>query len=222
MSIYLFYHICCTDSAFGIVKDQITKIIFSGLYKKVTKIYCCLVGTNPYILNDISKILEQHGTKFSILAYGQNDTTFERFTLNRIKALVQPEDKLLYLHTKGVSHTVSQAIQSIASWRTSMEYFLIARHEQCLADLDTHDAVGIMWHGTHQPQFKGVNYMHFSGNFWWTTGAYFKTLPEKIGEEYWDPEMYIGKGNPKVRVYYDPVGFNPYADVIQPRSYVDT
>ena len=222
MSIYLFYHICCTDAAFAIVKDQITKIIFSGLYDKVTKIYCGLVGINPYILNDISRMLEQHGNKFAILAYGQNDTTYERFTLTKIKALVQPEDKILYLHTKGVTHTESVPRLSVASWRNMMEYFLIGRYEQCLADLDTHDAVGIMWHGTHQPQFKGVNYMHFSGNFWWTTGAYYRSLPEKIGDEYWDPEMYIGKGNPKIKCYYDPPGFNPYRDTVQMRRYIDT
>jgi len=222
MSTYIFYHICCTDSAFGIVNDQITKIIYSGLYDKVTKIYCCLVGVNPYILHDISCILEQHGNKFAILAYGQNDTTYERFTLTKIKELVQPADKILYLHTKGVTHTESVPRLSVASWRNMMEYFLIGRYEQCLADLDTHDAVGIMWHGTHQPQFKGVNYMHFSGNFWWTTGAYFRSLPEKIGDEYWDPEMYIGKGNPKIKCYYDPPGFNPYRDTVQMRKYIDT
>jgi hypothetical protein len=64
--------------------------------------------------------------------------------------------------------------------------------------------------------------MHFSGNFWWTTGAYFTSLPEKIGDEYWDPELYIGKGNPKTKCYYDPLGFNPYRDTVQMRQYIDT
>ena len=221
-SIYIFYHIYCNEETHAIVRDQLTKIIFSGLYAKVTKIYCCLTGDNAYILTDISRLLERHGTKFSIVAYGHGDTTHERFTLSRIKSLVTDADKILYIHNKGTTHKDPCAIASIASWRTMMEYFLIHRYEQCLRDLDILDAVGIMWHGTHQPQFHGVNYMHFSGNFWWTTGAYFKTLPQDIGSEYWDPEMYIGKGNPRIKCYYDPPNFNPYGDVVHMCEYIDT
>jgi len=45
---------------------------------------------------------------------------------------------------------------------------------------------------------------HFSGNFWWTKGSYFKTLPKdaegnlNIGNGYLDPENFVFKGeNPK-------------------------
>lgn len=32
---------------------------------------------------------------------------------------------------------------------------------------------------------------HFSGNFWWTRGNYFLSLPPTIGSEYLAPEQYI-------------------------------
>lgn len=37
---YIFYHICCLDGIESIVKEQIERIIFSGLYEKVDAIYC--------------------------------------------------------------------------------------------------------------------------------------------------------------------------------------
>ena len=42
--IYIFYHIFCNKYTLEVVKDQINKIIFSGLYNKCTKIYCFLTG----------------------------------------------------------------------------------------------------------------------------------------------------------------------------------
>ncbi|KAK9904321.1 hypothetical protein WJX75_009107 [Coccomyxa subellipsoidea] len=38
---------------------------------------------------------------------------------------------------------------------------------------------------------------HFSGNFWWATGAYLLTLDPKIGDLYHDPELFIGSNAPR-------------------------
>ena len=46
---YIFYHIYCNQSTVNIVGDQATKIIFSGLYKDVNKIYCFLTGKKENI-----------------------------------------------------------------------------------------------------------------------------------------------------------------------------
>ena len=32
---------------------------------------------------------------------------------------------------------------------------------------------------------------HFSGNFWWTTGAHYLTLPRQIGDDRHAPEFHI-------------------------------
>lgn len=220
-SIYVFYHICCKSGIEEIVRDQLTKITFSGLYDRATTIYCCLVGAPMADLLHICNVINQYGSKFIILDKSEHDTTYERFTLTKIKDIVTPEDKFLYMHSKGVTHYNKPPYLSVSTWRTMMEYFLIRHYERCITDLDTCDAVGIMWHGTHQPQFKRQNFMHFSGNFWWTTGAYFHRLPDEIGSEYWDPEMYIGKADPRIACYYDPLGYNQYRDIIWPSGYID-
>jgi hypothetical protein len=38
---------------------------------------------------------------------------------------------------------------------------------------------------------------HFAGNFWWSTGKYFLSLPKKIESGYCDPESYIFLKDPK-------------------------
>ena len=44
---------------------------------------------------------------------------------------------------------------------------------------------GIVWAQRH----------HLSGNFWWTKGVYFLSLPAKIGPEYTAAEQYILMNN---------------------------
>jgi len=73
-----------------------------------------------------------------------------------------------------------------------MEYNLISRHEECAKLLNTCDIVGV----AYKDILIGP---HFHGNFWWSKVSYFKKLPEKIGDNYTDPEAYVFKGpSPKV------------------------
>ena len=116
MSIYIFYHIYCNEKTESILKDQINKIIFSGLYDTVEIIYLFLAGEQEYI-NKYKKILDMSGKKFKIAKEGVNDTTYERFTLSSIKKYIKREDKFLYIHTKGVGNSSDQ----IYYWRTYME-----------------------------------------------------------------------------------------------------
>jgi len=73
-----------------------------------------------------------------------------------------------------------------------MEYFLIYKHNDCIELLNEYDTVGINY----------IDKLHYSGNFWWTKGSYFKKLPEQIEDYYTAPEDYICKANPKVKVLY--------------------
>jgi hypothetical protein len=106
-SIYVFYHICCKSGIEEIVRDQLTKITFSGLYDRATTIYCCLVGAPMADLLHICNVINQYGSKFIILDKSEHDTTYERFTLTKIKDIVTPEDKFLYSHKTLVTPRVA-------------------------------------------------------------------------------------------------------------------
>jgi len=191
---YIFYHVFCNKNTYDILEDQTNTIISSGLYDKITAIYCCLVGEPEYIAS-IKDYLGGLGEKFKILAEGPDDKTYERFTLEKIKKHVNDTDKFLYIHTKGVG---KPGDRSVYLWRTWMEYFLIRKYQTCLDQLDTYDIVGVGYK-FDIPHLGKLVGPHFSGNFWWSTGAYYKTLPDSIGEHYNDPESYVFLGNPKYK-----------------------
>ena len=190
-NVYVFYHIYCNNNTSAVVKDQVAKIIFSGLYERVTEVKCVLTGEEGH-MGPIRSFLNDSGVKFKIQAEGVGDTSYERFTLNQIQSAVKDGDKFLYIHSKGVSAKYT-GTDNIYWWRTWMEFHLIHRFKECLDALDRVDLVGV----GYTTKMIGP---HFSGNFWWTTAKYFSTLPKKadgslnIGDNYTDPENYIFKG----------------------------
>jgi hypothetical protein len=206
--VLVYYHIYCNEHTLPIVIDQITKIIFSGLYEKVDAINCFVAG-NPSYIQSIVTYIQQQGAKFLIREIGENDTTYERFTLLKIAPEIMPDDKFLYLHSKGVTRPSSQPV---FAWRNLMEYYCIAKHENCIDKLNTYDIVGVLWN--QYPQ------SHFSGNFWWSTGKYFLSLPKYIDNNYISPEMYIGTNNPSYYSFYQ-TDCDLYYISIHSKSFID-
>jgi hypothetical protein len=212
--IVVFYHIYCNEHTFDVLKDQINKIIWSGLYQRCSNIYCFLAGQEKYI-HICKDYIKECGNKFTIEDIGINDTSYERFTLLKIKNYLQPNTKFLYLHTKGITQTNS----NVENWRYLMEYFLIGKWRDCIQELNNHDTVGVNKLGPK----KDWHTEHYSGNFWWATSDYFNKLPDEIGDEYTDPEYYICLKNPKAseifnsnygprRHYDEPFPLNKYLD----------
>lgn len=206
--IHIFYHIYCNKNALDIITEQTQHILISGLYNSVDNIYCFLTGESEYIQQCINYI-QILGNKYKIAEVGENDRSYERFTLLKIKQYIKSGDKLLYIHNKG---TTKLDLLEIKYWKLYMEYFLMTHHKQCIKDLDEYEAVGIMWHTNPAP--------HFSGNFWWTTADYFFKLPNYIGLSPTDPEFFIAYAKPKYKSYSD-TELNLYHSKIFPLFYVD-
>ena len=119
------------------------KILFSGTYDRVSSIKCFLAGV-PENIEEIREYLSHIGSKYTIAAEGPNDTTYERFTLERMHGIVHPNDKVLYIHSKGTSHTSEEYRDKIFWWRTWMEYNLIFKSTECISALGTYDIVGAL------------------------------------------------------------------------------
>jgi len=214
MANYIFFHVYCNKNTFRILVDMISKIIYSNLYHSVDKIYTFLTGEVKYINQCINYIINC-GKKFDITEIGINDNTAERFTLLKMKNYLKDEDKFLYIHSKGVIRSIEHEMTCyINDWRYLMEYFLITKFELCLKELDNYDVVG-------------VNYKnHFSGNFWWSKGVYFKTLQNFIEDYYTAPEDYIFKttvGSPKIKCLHSSglEGFGHYYNGYPWCKYID-
>ena len=164
MGIYCFIHVCNKTIGLLVFKQQLLKIINSGLYKKLRKIYIGYLG--EYCL-EFKELLFKYD-KLHLIFYSKDLSLMEFPTLTELHRFCcesYENHKILYIHTKGVRFPKSIYL---SDWRNYMEYFLIEKHTICLNDLDTYDALGV--------NFKSNPWCHFSGNFWWTKSDYVKKL----------------------------------------------
>ena len=117
---------------------------------------------------------KEFGKNIILTNYSIDNTLFEIPTINKLHEFSKNfyGNKILYLHTKGITHTN----KCIDDWIEMMLYFLL--QEKCLTlDYDT----------------IGCNYQnypnHYSGNFWWAKTDYLARLPvcgnKKMDAEFW-------------------------------------
>lgn len=126
-----------------------------------------------------------------------------RRTLRWIRdyAANNPDDYILFFHSKGVTNLKKEGIvyEAVADWRRYMEYFVIDRWKDCIAKLDEgYDACGVLWNKDTPLGYRP----HFSGAFYWAKGSYINTLDHSYLEIDWrfGGELWIGT-NPNANVY---------------------
>lgn len=218
MAIKVFFHICCINNALTIVRDMVRSIHFSGLYDDAESIYCYIAGEEG-IIRDMTSFLENSGQKFMVMKIAPYDSSYERLTLEDIHNHVTAEDKILYIHSKGVSkHSVDniQQAENVSDWCYLMMYYLVRHYRICLEKLENYDTVGVNYNPLPDK-------CHWSGNFWWVRGDYFLTLPIKIGPEYHAPELsFLFVNNPRFHEMHASTGYNLYHQRYPPLKYVDT
>jgi len=153
----------------------------SSFYKK-PKIHCFISSCNTrgtkrldHLLQEIKKI-EFHSVNIinigpeleyqGVENYSKNPELFEIPTLNKIISFSEqnPGDFVLYVHTKGVSH--SDTYHELNDWIDMMLYFLIDSF--AIEMLYSFETVGCNFNEKPHP--------HFSGNFWWARTDYLKKL----------------------------------------------
>ena len=85
----------------SIVKEQCSRILFSGLYERLEKIRCYAIDTNGNNEEKCSSLLKRYGKKFSLESVSREGD--EWFTLKHLENGIEEEDKILYIHSKGVT-----------------------------------------------------------------------------------------------------------------------
>lgn len=205
--IQIFYHICCMNNWKDIFIQQITKIIYSGLYSRVKTINLFII-TCGLAIKDIAPFVYRFGNKIRIREYIENDD--EMFALTKIHDYITDKTKLLYIHTKGVTrwgtssytigdrvHSIPNIYQNIEDWRHFMEWHLIAKFDQCIKLLDNYDTVGVNFIGNfNTSSANGLTIpKHYSGNFWWARGDYYRLLPRDRSTPGASSEVYIIASN---------------------------
>jgi hypothetical protein len=199
---YIYIHVTCLNHYKDVFEKIINKIKDSGLYDNVTKIFVSIIGNSNLIIQD---------PKVEILYRGPLGQ-YEVETINRINV---PDDNLpiLYLHSKGVT---KPHIKQINDWTDLMLYYLIDEWKMCLECLKEYDTVGVNLHSKPIPGYSG-NYVHYSGNMWWTTGKHLKNIGKLHMKTYLDSEMYICKKGNHLGLWDSKV--NHYFEYYPPENY---
>jgi hypothetical protein len=214
-SVKVFYHIYATGSpeVISVIQNQISKLQTSSLTNIASGIYVCLSGNNQENYDKVASYIQSLPSPFILYKPEFGDTTWEKFTFRRMIEIIQPEDKVLYMHSKGTNNRNP----NIESWVECMLYFLCDHHTFCINALDTHDIVGAIWReqcNTTPP--------HFSGNFWWTRGDYFLDTYSKFKDtlvDRWSDEFLITRNSPRVKVLFDDKQTDWYHRNISPEEF---
>jgi hypothetical protein len=185
MKKYCFIHSCnLFNNKSNILNYLIEKIINSKLIDELEEIFIYNIGI-PLNNN------EYDNNKINIINYSENINLFENPTINKIKAFSDnnPNCYILYLHTKGISYDQTTLFYTkINDWIELMIYFLIDQFKICFEKMnENYDTIGCNLNDDiHNPK-------HYSGNFWWASTNYIKTLPyvDEINPHKMTPEFWL-------------------------------
>ena len=186
------------------------KIRDSGLYDKVKEIRCGVLGAygDTTVFDDPKIVIAGRSADLQL---------YETSTLNLLHEHAQQEEfRVLYLHTKGVSHPLgTRHHDNVSDWVNYLCHFNISQHETCLEYLRTHDGVGVNLQGEVFPDT-----LHYSGNFWWSKSQYLRTLEPCVRSSHNAPEFWLTETRKGSYMSLWTSGVNHYDDPYPASRYV--
>ena len=116
---------------------------------------------------------QYNSRKITVINHSETTEFFENCTLRNIYLFAQqyPDKKILYLHSKGVSHSRENkdSYEIVKKWVDFMLWGVCNRY--CISLLDYVDTVGVQHHNGGA---MGCGF--WGGNFWWATSSIFKKI----------------------------------------------
>lgn len=217
MKIAIFYHIAQIGLSAFIYQSQLHRLYASGLIQEADYIHFGVNGDQE-LFNVPKKAIIKRNTNWKE----------ETETLISLKNFAEenPEYKILYLHTKGVS----KGTLATNAWRLMMEYFVIDKWKECVNMLNTYDCVGsnlnpvgeTLWgDGSITKPIEGS--YNFTGNFWWANGKHINTLNHSFLYTNYrvDRELWIGSNpNSNPGTLYQPEHCDAYVDLYNEENYI--
>jgi hypothetical protein len=176
--------------------------------------YLCINNTG--LLLD-EAVIERKYAPAKVIHCLDKTNEFENPTIKLLYAFskLNPEYKILYMHTKGVSYTTNHVFYpGVHSWNRFMRYCLVDHYPQCLNLLEVYDTVGCNYR-----QLKNGNPQHYSGNYWWASARYISTLRIAYLRDKYEPEFWLMANNP---LYFNIYTLeNMYEQIYPIESYQD-
>jgi hypothetical protein len=177
LKLVVFYHLWVPNSynsGLFLIDEQLKRIVKTGLLD-IAVLQIVVSGNYD---DKIIQFLAQYQNSKVIIIYASDEENmlYEGATLKRLydHCKLNPADKVLYFHTKGISHLSKPDLggerwTAINSWRHFLEWGCIDLWKLQVEKLETHDVAGVNY--TIWP------WPHLSGNFWWANASYISRLP---------------------------------------------
>lgn len=160
--VHIYYHIYAVDGVESIIDEQLNliKAHFNFPYK--LNVGISIAEDNLSISHILDKL--DNNVK-DVRAKGHEFVTLD--LIEKDKDKFGDSDYILYLHTKGASKQNDTKYENIITWRQIMNYFNIEKVLNVfkLFEKTEFNTYGILFYG-----------FFYSGNFWWMTGQYAKTI----------------------------------------------
>ena len=217
MKIAIFYHIAQMGMSAFIYQQQLHRLYTSGL-----------IGAADYIHFGVNGDNELFNVPDKVVVVQNKNWKEETETLISLRDFCNrnPDYKVLYFHTKGVS----KGTLTVNAWRLMMEYFVIDKWRECVEKLNEYDCVGsnlslvgeTLWsNGTITKPVEGS--YNFTGTFWWANAKHIQTLNDDLlySDYRIDRELWIGSNpNSNPTTLYQPKECNLYMDLYNEKDYV--
>jgi len=191
--IRIYYHIYAIEGVESIINEQLSLI-----QKYINQPHSLTVGfsisENNNSVDNIIKLIYDYDSKIII-----GDTKLmgnEFVTLNLIesdKSSFDDTDYILYLHTKGASKQNTNEYSESKRWRNVMQLYNIQHIKNVFEVFNSglYNTYGVLLETVNDS--KNTIY---SGNFWWMTGEYAKTINiNGVDKNRWNAELqYVQTG----------------------------
>lgn len=218
----------------ALFNEQMNLLKESGLYENIEFIDIFVKGTSPIPLeefpdkvNNITYLgeLEEDKPSNRKLYRAYNHIQQRMWTFSN----ANPEYKILFFHSIGVSHTDPDIYRRSKKFRDYMSTFAINYWKDCVRVLDHYDCAGTeyMSYAAFKNQEIWINFPHYQGFYWWANARYIRKLDpcyfyQDVEWQPWLCEMWIGTGNPKaynfhstnMNRYFHDLDQIPYDEII--------
>lgn len=213
--IAIFYHIYQVNHWAQLFEQQIVALQQSGVYDAASYIHFGINGDEPLPFNlvKVNKVKRNSRTDL------ESDTLADLFKF----CVKNPDYKVLYIHSKGVTWVDHELKVNVDSWIRYLNYFNVTRWKDCVDLLNDYDCVGTEWETEAHISDEKVVSPHYAGNFWWANASYINQLDPGYlyvnnGWQRWQGEFWIGTGDPNHYNYYTS-NVNKYLVFLPPELY---
>lgn len=201
--IHIVYHIATINNWEEVVREQVETLELSGLGDACDSLTVTVVGQGIGKVDKLFYNLSFY-SKVKIIFASHNLRQYEFPGIEMVQQIARndPNAKILYFHSKGVTHFNRSTEQAARLWRRYMEYFVIEHWEDCVDALDEVDLCGVDW----TISTSGLPF--FAGNFWWARAQYITTCHLEKNNRF-NCEGFIGTGSrPNAKTLHQS-GMNP-------------